>query len=1246
MEDRTLLSTFFVSNSGDDGAGSLRQAIINSNDAGGPSNTISFAIPGSGVQTIAPLSPLPAITEPVLIDGESQPGYSGAPLVEINGSQAGGGDGLLITAPDVAVRGLDIDSFSAGAGIHLTGAGATGDWIYGDFLGTDPTGTQAEPNDAGIEIDEGAASNLIGTNGDGIDDAAERNLLSGNLFAGAWINGQRTNENLVAGNFIGTDITGSVALNNGTQPVSDSLGNVFGGGVAISAGAAGNRVGTDGGSVDDTSECNVIAGSTNDAIDIWGTGTDANVVAGNFIGTDVTGTRSLGIARDGVYLAEGASSNWVGVNPNGGTAVGDEGNVISGNGNDGVQIDVASNDNVVAGNTIGADVAGSVAVGNSVNGVEIDSSVDDAIGGTTVEAANVISGNGQGVVITGQGSSANLVAGNDVGTNRTDTTAIPNNGPGVLVAAGASNNTIGGSTAAAGNLITDNAGPGVVVGNSAGDTTVGDMVTANRIFANTGQAIDLGDDGVTGNSATPRQGPNNLQNFPVIVSIATGQLEASLGGSAPDTSFQIDVFASAAYGPGGAGEAQDDLGSLEATTDAYGQVSFAIPFAAPAGLPIITATATDPNGNTSEVSVVRQGVLNVPTQTIRAAPGQAVRFSAASGHAITLQDPGAGPFDPAWEMTISVTAGTLILSTTASVAGTGDGTGSLTYSGPLSALNAALEGMTFAPPPGYQGYPTLSLNAQSEGTAPIQAQVRIVVTSGQFEVTTIADSGPGSLRQAILDSNVATGGTNTIDFVIPGSGVQTIALGSPLPSITNPLIIDASSQPGYTGIPLIAVADGAAGDADPLTVGSDVTVRGLAIGGSSFSIASASTMLTVESVPLSQAQGGIVTYQLVVPAGEDLVATAQAAGMTVSLSLLDAEGHVVMQSDGLSAAAPIDAIDTYLVPGAYALQVSETSGAGSFMLTIMLTPSAAPFQTLPVGLNPQAIVAGDFNGDGHLDLAISNSSSNDVSVLLGNGDGTFQPQVTYAVGAGPLAIVAADFNGDGKLDLALTDNNGMAILLGNGDGTFQPASMVAAGLDGALVAGDFSGDGRIDLAVSNYGSIAISVLLGNGDGTFRPAVSYTVGSDPAGIVAADFNGDGKLDLALTDDNGVAILLGNGDGTFQPASTVATGLEGGLAAGDFNGDSRIDLAVDNSSFGGDGGVSVLLGNGDGTFQPQVSYAVGQFPSSIVAGDFSGDGRTDLVVANAFSNDVSVLLGNGNGPSNPQSITRLEALHWGS
>ena len=245
----------------------------------------------------------------------------------------------MITGSGVTVRGLDINNFAQGAGIHLSGTGATGDWIYGNFLGTDPTGTEAEPNNVGVEIDGGATTNLIGTNGDGVNDTSEQNLLSGNLFAGAWIDGQGTDDNAVAGNLIGTDISGSVALDNGTQPFIDPRDDYFGGGVIINGGASNNRIGTDGNSLNDVGERNVIAGSGNDGVDIYGVGTTQNVVAGNYIGTDITGRVSLGIADDGVYIVDGASSNWIGVNPDGASAVGDEGNVISGLGYDGVQID-------------------------------------------------------------------------------------------------------------------------------------------------------------------------------------------------------------------------------------------------------------------------------------------------------------------------------------------------------------------------------------------------------------------------------------------------------------------------------------------------------------------------------------------------------------------------------------------------------------------------------------------------------------------------------------------------------------------------------------------------------------------------------------------------------------------------------------------------------------------------------------------------------------------------------------------
>ena len=277
LEDRTVLSTFTVTSIADAGPGSLRQAILDSNAATGGTNTIDFQIPGQGVQVIAPASPLPAITGAVLIDGRSQPGFAGTPLIELDGSQAGTADGLTITGPDVTVRGLDIGGFSQGAGIHITGTGATSDWIYGDFLGTDPTGTQARPNDEGVEIDSGASDNTIGGIG-----AAARDVI-GNGWDSVHIIDAGTTGNVVQGGFIGITADGSHPLGNGAS------------GVAVFAGATGNTIGgTASGSGD------VISGNAIYGVYISDPGTAANVVEGDDIGTDFTGTFRLGNGNSGV----------------------------------------------------------------------------------------------------------------------------------------------------------------------------------------------------------------------------------------------------------------------------------------------------------------------------------------------------------------------------------------------------------------------------------------------------------------------------------------------------------------------------------------------------------------------------------------------------------------------------------------------------------------------------------------------------------------------------------------------------------------------------------------------------------------------------------------------------------------------------------------------------------------------------------------------------------------------------------
>src|SRR5207244_4194421 len=221
--------------------------------------------------------------------------------------------------------------------------------------------------------------------------------------------------------------------------------------------------------------------------------------------------------------------------------------------------------------------------------------------------------------------------------------------------------------------------------------------------------------------------------------------------------------------------------------------------------------------------------------------------------------------------------------------------------------------------------------------------------------------------------------------------------------------------------------------------------------------------------------------------------------------------------------------------------------------------------------------------------------------------------------AGPRSVAVGGFNGDGTLDLAVADwgSNTVSVLLGNGDGTFQaPLTFTTGARPSSVAAGDFNGDGALDLAVANEDNFSVSVLLGNGDGTFQVPSTFTTGARPQSVAVGDFDRDGTLDLAVAAEAGfpvlpgnVSVLLGNGDGTFQAPLTFRTGERAvSVAAGDFNGDGVPDLAVANNgepTFGHRGNVSVLVGNGDGTFRAPSTVVTANTPTAVVVGDFNGD-----------------------------------------
>ncbi len=322
----------------------------------------------------------------------------------------------------------------------------------------------------------------------------------------------------------------------------------------------------------------------------------------------------------------------------------------------------------------------------------------------------------------------------------------------------------------------------------------------------------------------------------------------------------------------------------------------------------------------------------------------------------------------------------------------------------------------------------------------------------------------------------------------------------------------------------------------------------------------------------------------------------------------------------------------------------DTSNANATVATAQLSSTASVLvspNSYQTGNGPRTVAWGDLNGDGIPDLVVVNRYDNTVSVLMGKGDGSFKSQVTYLTGTQPTSVAIGDFSGDGKPDLAVSNygDNAVGVLLGNGDGTFQTEKTYGTG-NGSSVVGvaDFNGDGKLDLAVTNYSDNTVDVLLGNGDGTFQAAMASTTGVQPSWLAVGDLNGDGRPDLVICDsaDNTISVLIGKGNGTFQPRVTYAVGYTPYSAViADLNADGKQDVAVVNSTIdytiigSPTNPVSVLLGNGDGTLQSAKNYAVGNVPISITVGDFNGDGRSDLAVANRYDNTVSLLLGNGDG-----------------
>ena len=581
-----------LGNKGADGRISLREALLAANNTTnlGTPDLIQFNIPGAGPHTINVTSDLPTITEAVIIDGWSEPDYAGTPVIELNGNAAGAGvDGLRVTAGGSTIRGLVLNRFS-GDGIELNGG--SGNIIQGNYLGTNVAGTADRGNGLdGIRINN-SADNLIG----GLT-SAERNVISGNNTHGVRIIGESADNNITQGNYIGLNAAGAAAIGNTYNGIIiyNGADNNLVGGTALGAG-------------------NVVSGNLDTGVEIQDGNSTGNRIEGNLIGLNAAGTAAIG-NLDGVII-EDAPNNTVG----GATAA--HRNTISGNtgagqGSGVVIFGANATGNLIQNNYIGTDITGLLDLGNEEDGVLISDRGDGGVnkGGASANTIrdNVLSGNDySGVSLTQAGVDNNLILGNYIGVDATGFGALGNAVFGVVIWDGADGNQIGDVAPGAGNVIAFN-GRGVLVDANT-TTSINNSIRGNSIYSNSGLGIDLNNDGVTLNDLSDGDlGPNGLQNYPVLTSAAVFGADLTVTGTLKTLAglnCDLDFYWNPAGDPSGHGEGRTYIGSTNVTSDVSGNASFSKTFvgvAVPVGA-VITATATDAAGNTSEFSLNRAAV--------------------------------------------------------------------------------------------------------------------------------------------------------------------------------------------------------------------------------------------------------------------------------------------------------------------------------------------------------------------------------------------------------------------------------------------------------------------------------------------------------------------------------------------------------------------------------------------------------------------------------------------------------------
>ncbi len=661
FSNHAYAATYTVTNTNDSGAGSFRQAILNANASAG-ADIIAFSIVANCPQII-PTSPLPPINSVtaggVTIDASTQAcdiGGVDAPNVMLSGNGAGANAiGIYITGNGAgsSVRGFVINKFS-GQGIFIDTSNVS---IFGNYIGTSFDGTTAAGNGGdGIGIFSGTSVASANNNTIGGTISRDRNVISGNALNGIGITAQvggNASNNVISGNYVGTNATGTAALPNGGDGIL--INHADAGGPAI---AANNTIGgtlntTPGGAC--TGACNLVSGNIANGMGLWHGGVSGSHVYGNYVGINVTGTAAIANGNIGIEVNEAPNNTIGGTTPA-------ARNVFSGNHGAGVFLTgAAATGNVIQGNYIGTNAAGTGGIGNTKMGIGIGASPNavgannDLIGGTVgttpggdcTGACNLISGNGSnGIFVTGTESQGHIIVGNYIGTNAAGSNSIGNalDGIGIL---NTPNTRVGGPTINERNLMSGNGSNGVIIvgaastgnriqGNYIGmtmaGTALGNTASGVAISAATDTAIisnDIAFNGLLGidldNNGTPNLndpgdtdgGANRLQNFPNVYAVKTVGATTKIGGQfngAPSTGFLLEFFSSNGCNagvPNNYGEGQTFIGSTNISTDIFGNTAFGfVPSSFVAGGKYITATATKKIGTVpAETSEFSQCIL-------------------------------------------------------------------------------------------------------------------------------------------------------------------------------------------------------------------------------------------------------------------------------------------------------------------------------------------------------------------------------------------------------------------------------------------------------------------------------------------------------------------------------------------------------------------------------------------------------------------------------------------------------------